>query len=259
MCSRASGPGRKSAEARRRRLGRILTGISEPAALPFSESKSPRVGIVAEEHRLRQGTLSLPDISAATMANVAPAMSFCFGFGCLAFTAGVAAPLTILLAGIAILFLANTLSEFSRSIPSTGGFVTFVGKSFGPTSAVTTALVMGAGYIAAISSVVAISGGFASIVLKYYFGWNIPWGILTVVLTLLAVWNAARHMLLPLLGAASIVVPLYYLSKPGQASPFNWYPYVALAILVLSVIYARVLTRHDAALGDRVGSIVADG
>jgi amino acid transporter len=32
-------------------------------------------------------------------------------------------------------------------------------------------------------------------------------------------FNPIRHGLLPVLGAALIVVPLYYLSKPGQARP----------------------------------------
>jgi amino acid transporter len=84
------------------------------------------------------------------------------------------------------------LAQFSRAQPSTGGFIAFVGKTFGGTSAVTTALLVGAGYIIAISSVFAISGGFLSDVLKYYFGWNIPWIILSVVLTTAATVMTVR-------------------------------------------------------------------
>ncbi|HMH91904.1 MAG TPA: APC family permease [Streptosporangiaceae bacterium] len=116
------------------------------------------------------------------MANIGPAYSFYFGIGFLVLTAGVAAPLTIIVAGIAIALLGNTLAQFSRAHPSTGGFITFVGKTFGGTSAVTTALLCGIGYIVAISSVLAICGGFLSITLNYYFKWNIPWGILSVIL-----------------------------------------------------------------------------
>jgi Na+/H+ antiporter NhaC len=43
-----------------------------------------------------------------------------------------------------------------------------------------------------------------------------------------------------------------------QPPPYDWFPYAALVILVVSVVYAIVLTRHDPTLGDRVGSIVAD-
>ncbi len=152
--------------------------MSEAASVPFTETKAPE-----SAERLHRGALSLVDISASTMANIGPAYSFFFGFGFLVFTAGVAAPLTIIVAGIAIALLGNTLAQFSRAQPSTGGFISFVGKTFGGTSAVTTALLCGAGYIIAISSVFAISGGYLSDVLKYYFGWNIPWIILSVVLT----------------------------------------------------------------------------
>jgi amino acid transporter len=156
--------------------------MSEAASVPFSETKAPE-----SADRLNRGALGLVDISASTMANIGPAYSFFFGIGFLVLTAGVAAPLTIIVAGIAIALLGNTLAQFSRAQPSTGGFITFVGKTFGGTSAVTTALLCGIGYIVAISSVLAICGGFLSITLNYYFGWNIPWGILSVILVALCV------------------------------------------------------------------------
>jgi amino acid transporter len=152
--------------------------MSEAASVPFSETKAPE-----SPERLNRGALRLVDISASTMANIGPAYSFFFGAGFLFLTAGVAAPLTIIVAAIAIALLGNTLSQFSRVHPSTGGFISYVGKTFGGTSAVTTALLCGAGYIIAISSVLAICGGYLSILLNYYFGWNVPWGIFSVILT----------------------------------------------------------------------------
>jgi amino acid transporter len=152
--------------------------MSEAASVPFSETKAPE-----SPERLHKGALRLIDISASTMANIGPAYSFYFSFGFIVFTAGIAAPLTIVAAAVAIALLANTLSQFSRAQPSTGGFITFVGKTFGGTSAVTTALLCGAGYIIAISSVLVISGGFLSMMLNYYLGWNVPWIIFSVLLT----------------------------------------------------------------------------
>ena len=160
--------------------------------LPMGESKSPPVGLVGHEHRLHQGVLGLTDIAASTMANVGPAMSFYFSMAFIAFTAGIASPLTIIAAGIAIAFLGNTLSEFTKVIPSAGSFITFIGRTFGATSAVTTSIVAGIGYMLACASVVAISGGFLSIILEYYFKINIPWGILSLVLTLWATWMMVR-------------------------------------------------------------------
>ena len=93
--------------------------MGEAAFVPFTESKAPE-----SPERLHRGALRLIDISASTMANIGPAYSFYFGFGLLVITAGIAAPLTILAAIVAVALLGNTLSQFSRAHPSTGGFIT---------------------------------------------------------------------------------------------------------------------------------------
>jgi amino acid transporter len=71
-------------------------------------------------------------------------------------------------------------------------------------------------------------------------------------------FNVLKHLVLPVLGMVVIAIPVYYLCKPPQPQPYDWFPYAALIILVLAVIYAYVLNRRDPALADRVGSIVAD-
>ena len=152
--------------------------MSEAAHVPFTETKAPE-----SAERLHRGALGLVDISASTMANIGPAYSFYFAFAGIVIAAGLASPLVVLVAAVAIALLGNTLSQFSRAHPSTGGFITFVGKTFGGTSAVTTALVAGAGYIIAISSVLVISGGFLSIMLQFYFNVSIPWIIFSAVFT----------------------------------------------------------------------------
>src|SRR5689334_4546425 len=152
--------------------------MSEAPHVPFTETKAPE-----SAERLNRGALGLVDIAASTMANIGPAYSFMFGFGLLVITAGIAAPLTIVAAVIAIALLGNTLSQFARAHPSTGGFITFVGKTFGGTSAVTTALLAGAGYVIAISSVLVIAGGFFQILIQYYFNVSIPWIIFSVLFT----------------------------------------------------------------------------
>jgi amino acid transporter len=71
-------------------------------------------------------------------------------------------------------------------------------------------------------------------------------------------FNVLRHLVLPVLGMIAIAIPVYYLCKPPQPQPYDWFPYAALGVVVASVIYAFVLNRRDPTLGDRVGSIVAD-
>lgn len=136
--------------------------------------------------RLRRGALRLPDIAASTMANIGPAMSFFFSFATIAVTAGVASPLTVVVAAIAVALLGNTLSEFSRSTPSTGSFITFIGKTFGPLSGIATTIVLSVGYIIAIAGVVSIAGGWTTTIVQRYAHVHVPWQIFTVVLTLIA-------------------------------------------------------------------------
>ena len=55
---------------------------------------------------LKSGQLGTADVTASTVANIGPGIDFYFAFGVIAVTAGVAAPLTILAAGVAVVLLA---------------------------------------------------------------------------------------------------------------------------------------------------------
>ncbi len=134
-------------------------------------------------HRLAKDSLGLSQIIASTLANIAPAMSFFFGFGVIVSGAGVGAPLTILTAMVVILFLTNTLAEFSKYRPSTGSFVTFIGMSFGPFAGAAASIFVVVGYCIAASSVVVIAGGWASSTLQLFLGVNIPWQVLSIIVT----------------------------------------------------------------------------
>jgi amino acid transporter len=144
------------------------------------------VGTPRDDGRLARGVLNDVDIAALTLADMAPAMSFFFSFATIVATAGIAAPLTVIAATIAIALLGNTLSQFSRSRPSTGSFVTFVGGAFGGYSAVVTAVVLCAGYIIAVASVVTISGGLAETILKHYLSITVPWQAISAALAIAA-------------------------------------------------------------------------
>jgi len=61
-----------------------------------------------------------------------------------------------------------------------------------------------------------------------------------------------------LVAAIAIIVPLYYLAKPGQPTPYDWFPYAALIVVVVAASYAYILNSRDPGLAGRVGSIVAD-
>lgn len=145
------------------------------------------VGVVAprRDDRLMRNQLRLPAIVAATLANIAPAMSFYFGFAFIAYTAGIASPLTIVAAAVAVAFVGNTLAEFSRLSPSTGSWVTFIGKGFGPVAATMTAIVYFLSLMPGAASLVAIQGGWISTVMQKYCDVTISWQILSAALCVL--------------------------------------------------------------------------
>jgi amino acid transporter len=153
-------------------------------------------------HRLQRGSLGLSQIIASTLATIAPAMSFFFGFGVIVSGAGVGAPVTILLAMVVVLFLTNTLAEFSRYRPSTGSFVTFIGMAFGPTAGAAASIFVVVGYCIAAASVVVISGGWAHSTLQLFLGVNIPWQLLSVLATAMVGLLVSRGISLSTIWAA---------------------------------------------------------
>jgi amino acid transporter len=141
---------------------------------------------------LRRNELSLAHIVASTLANIAPAMSFFFAFSVIVRGSGLAAILTIILATVAILFLTNTVAEFSRFMPSAGSFVTFTGKAFGPTVGTSVSLFALFGYVVTGSTVVAIAGVWIAQTCKAFLDISMNWTITTTLVTLATGWLVVR-------------------------------------------------------------------
>jgi amino acid transporter len=145
-------------------------------------------------------------LTVSTVANIGPGIDFYFAFGVIAVTAGVAAPLTIVAAGIAVVLLGAIVSEFSKVEPSAGSFITYVESGLGSRAAVATALLVTVGYTVAMAGVFTMSGGLVAMTLAHYTSWNIPWGPLTVVLTVAAIWLTARGVKLSTMAVGVAVV-----------------------------------------------------
>jgi amino acid transporter len=196
-------------------------------SVPSLPVEGKTFGPVPAVPRLQRGALGLLDIATSTMANIAPAMSFFFSSALIAEAAGVGSPVTIIVAAVAIALLGNTLAEFSRSIPSTGSFITFIGKTFGSVMAVTTTIVVSLGYIIAMASVIAISGGWTQTILLRYLHINIPWQLLTLI----------------------FVAIVFYLMVRGVHLSTRWAGYFfLLEMIVLVVVSVAVLIVHGGSL-----------
>jgi amino acid transporter len=183
---------------------------------------------------LKSGQLGTADVTASTVANIGPGIDFYYGFGVIAVTAGVAAPLTILAATVAVALLASAVAEFTRAEPSAGSFITYVETSLGARAGVVTALLVTVGYTVAITAVFTMSGGLVAMTLARYTSWHPWWGPFTVVLTAGAIWLTARGVKLSTIavGAAvlvqvAIMVAVCLIVLVDQravlsAIPFSW-------------------------------------
>ncbi|HVP03355.1 MAG TPA: APC family permease [Solirubrobacteraceae bacterium] len=61
-------------------------------------------------------------------------------------------------------------------------------------------------------------------------------------------FSPIRHVLMPLLGALTLVIPFVALFHPGQPAPYSIFPYASIVVLGASVVYARrVLARNPQA------------
>lgn len=131
--------------------------------------------------RLMPNALGPTDVLAASLANTAPAMSFFFSFAAIAAAAGVASPLAIVVAAIAVLLKINSLVQFTRVTPSTGSYISYIGKTFGPIPGVMTAWALAFGYIIAVGYVMAVIGGWTSLIFSQFLHVQIPWEIIMIV------------------------------------------------------------------------------
>jgi amino acid transporter len=142
--------------------------------------------------------------------------------------------LTILAAGIAVVFLAATVAEFTRAEPSAGSFITYVESGLGARAGVVTALLVTVGYTVAIAGVFTMAGGMVTMTLDHYTSVHVPWEPLSVVLTIAAIWVTAKGVKLSTAAVgialvAQIVVMLAVcvialIDQRGQlsAAPFSW-------------------------------------
>src|SRR5215469_6623248 len=103
-----------------------MATIDEPTGGSATTAAAP-----GSEAKLARGALSLFDTVSSTLANLAPVEGIFLSITLVVVAMGSQAPWAFAIAGVAMLATGNTLSEFSKSIPSAGSFVTFVGRGIG--------------------------------------------------------------------------------------------------------------------------------
>ncbi len=142
--------------------------------------------------RLTRNSLSTADILGVSLADTAPAMSFFFSFAVIAAAAGVASPLAIIVAAIAILLKVNSLAEFTKVMPSSGSYISYIGKTFGAIPGVLTAWALTFGYVVAVGYVMAVMGAWTALIFSQFLHVAVPWEPITIVLVGIVVFLVYR-------------------------------------------------------------------
>jgi len=137
--------------------------------------------------QLHREALGLRDVVFQGITHIAPAINIVFTLPVIAAQAGATMPISLLLSVIVCVFIANTIAQFSRYVPSSGGYYTFASRGLGPRFGFMTTwsyLIYDIiGPAAAIGFLGFVMSGF----LQSGTGINIPWWILSII-TAVIVW-----------------------------------------------------------------------
>jgi amino acid transporter len=130
--------------------------------------------------QLRRNSLGLSELVFQGITHIAPAGNIVFAFPIIAYHAGPDMPISLLLTTIVCFFIGNTVSQFSKYMPSSGGYYSFATRGLGSRS----------GFMATWSYLIyelvgpAASTGFLGYMLSDMlgtaFGLNIPWWLIAM-------------------------------------------------------------------------------
>ena len=81
--------------------------------------------------QLRRNSLGLSELVFHGITHIAPATNIIFTFPVVALKAGPTMPISFLLTTVVCAFIANTVSEFSKYMPSSGGYYSFASRGLG--------------------------------------------------------------------------------------------------------------------------------
>lgn len=80
---------------------------------------------------LRKNSLGMADLVFQGVTHIAPATNMLFAFPVIALNAGPNMPLSLFLAMLISFLICNTVAQFSRYMPSSGGYYSFATRGLG--------------------------------------------------------------------------------------------------------------------------------
>jgi amino acid transporter len=180
--------------------------------------------------QLRRGALGLPQVVFQGITHIAPSINIVFTFPLIALKAGPDMPISFLLTTIVCLFIANTVSQFSRYMPSSGGYYSFATRGLGTRSGFMTTWSYLIYDIIGPAGAIGFLGYLASTTLQAASGVNVPWWIFALA-TFAIVWVLTHFGIrlsmrtTALFGGIEMLIMLAlaitFLAYPGHGSHFS--------------------------------------
>ena len=179
--------------------------------------------------QLRRNSLGLPELVFQGVTHIAPATNIVFTFPIIALKAGPAMPLSFLLSTIVCFFIGNTVSQFSRYMPSSGGYYSFATRGLGSRSGFMATWSYLIYEILGSAGCTGFLGYLLSDMLQLQFHVNIPWWSFALATSAL-IWALTHHgiqlsaRITALLGGLELLIMLAlaitFLIHPGPGSNY---------------------------------------
>jgi len=180
--------------------------------------------------QLRRNVLGLPQVVFQGITHIAPSINVVFTFPIIALKAGPDMPISFLLTTIVCLFIANTVSQFSKYMPSSGGYYSFATRGLGPAAGFMTTWSYLIYDIIGPAGAIGFLGYLASTTFQSASGVNIPWWIFALI-TFGIVWVLTHFGIrlsmrtTAIFGGIEILIMLAlaitFLVHPGHGSSFT--------------------------------------
>ena len=180
--------------------------------------------------QLRRNVLGLPQVVFQGITHIAPSLNVVFTFPIIALKAGPDMPISFLLTTIVCLFIGNTVSQFSRYMPSSGGYYSFASRGLGARSGFMTTWSYLIYDIIGPAGAIGFLGYLASSTVQTASGVNVPWWIFALA-TFAIVWLLTHYGIklsirtTALFGGIEMLIMLAlaitFLVHPGHGSSFS--------------------------------------
>src|SRR5579863_6752193 len=180
--------------------------------------------------RLQRNVLGLPQVVFQGITHIAPSINVVFAFPVIALKAGPDMPISFLLTTIVCIFIANTVSQFSRYLPSSGGYYSFATRGLGARPGFITTWSYLIYDIIGPAGAIGFLGYLCSNTIQDATGTDVPWWIFALA-AFAIVWGLTHYGIklsmrtTALFGGVELLImlalALTFLVHPGHGSHFS--------------------------------------